>query len=270
MADFVDIEVIEREISGKYQGFENTAHVSVYSQDLGEIWPCFSKDESKNGTVILKTQVPKTWLMAFAPPKSEVLVKNLISGTCHTIANRILLIANENVDVRAAGGDIITVIAFGKYGIGLQDLKNELRDSFKEISANYEPEILEQTLSKLDSVNLELDDWINFIHSQIEKHHESLKQYDNFIEKLKFIPKENYENYLRAYINKREEIYNKYNLQNNWNQSQINEYRKEIVFACMGSIIDAIILEIKPQDNENVRKVLENIIGDTLKNYLKI
>jgi len=275
MTDLINIEVREYIIQGKYCGFvENADHVSLYSSDLNGFWGCFGR--GKNEQELAGSQpgvtanVPKNWLLQYAPFGSEVLVRNLISGTCHTIANRILLIATEDKDVKTSGGDIVTVIAFGKYGIGLQDLKNKLKESFEKSASTYAPEMLEQALSKLDSLHYELDAWLELIHSQIEAHHDDLKQYDGFIENLKAVPKENYEKYLKAYVEKREEIYNKHNLQNNWDTNQINEYRKELANACKDSIIEAIISEMKPEHGDIVRSVLDNKIKQVIQSYLKI
>jgi len=116
-------------------------HVCVYDTNKRHIWQNFGRgpgDAGENKRVIAECDAYIDWLLKFCPPNhiEESGIKFGYNGVCQTIANRELLVATENSDVRKAMVNDVLTIIFGKYGCGLDDLETKLKDSHKAINGS--------------------------------------------------------------------------------------------------------------------------------------
>ena len=64
-------------------------------------------------------------------------VCELFNGVCQNAANRLLALTGENYDVSKARGNELVVLAFGKYGFGIDDFIQKVGDSADRVNARH-------------------------------------------------------------------------------------------------------------------------------------
>ncbi len=138
------------------------SHAFVVSLDRSFCWPCAgrcwydtSKGEDKTRVRVAAGNAFYDWLMLFHPPEKlydSVGILFGYNGVCHTIANRILLVCVETIDVQKAKQADVSMALFGKLGLGKEKLKQILTNTFHEAQkiAGYEESILQAVLAKVD------------------------------------------------------------------------------------------------------------------------
>ena len=138
------------------------SHAFVVSLDRTFCWPCAgrcwydtSKGEDKTRVRVAAGSAFYDWLMVFHPPEKlydSVGILFGYNGVCHTIANRILLVCVETIDVQKAKQADVSMALFGKLGLGKEKLKQILTNTFHEAqkTAGYEESILQAVLAKVD------------------------------------------------------------------------------------------------------------------------
>ena len=144
---------------------DGSSHVFVVDMSRKIEWPNHGRgwDQDKEHQVrVAKTRSYKEWLYDFVPPGEDFNKCGIIfgvNGICHTIANRVLLPARDDADVGVAANNEHAVIFFGKYGLGINDLKKRLYNSYQESAKQYilPVEALTSTLARVD----------NFVHDEL-------------------------------------------------------------------------------------------------------
>jgi len=135
----------------------DTAHCFVVSLDRRICWRNYGRgwDDGGSRTNIANNQSYKEWLLEFVPQDnlSKCGINFGVNGVCHTFANRELLIGENNVDVHLSAKDYACVFFFGKYGIGLNKLKEILRQSYQQVTRDYNDPYgaLNQVLQRVDN-----------------------------------------------------------------------------------------------------------------------
>lgn len=123
-----------------YMGLPEARHIYVVGANAREKdWGCFGRGYVPNdrSELICSTIIYEEWILKFADYHNtssyQSGVANTVNGTCHTMANRILALSDdENACVAYSVDDAYSVVVFGKYGSGRVQLANLLSESFTE------------------------------------------------------------------------------------------------------------------------------------------
>ncbi len=134
-------------------------HVFVVS-DQGHDWGCFGrgKNHIPKSNLLARAQGNAEWMNAIngTDNKHPTGLENQVSGVCHNVANRLLLLADA--DVAKAQGNGLATLAFGKYGFGIDDFARRISETAKQIGAVSDV-LVEKALCKLEAhLNDELAD----------------------------------------------------------------------------------------------------------------
>lgn len=134
-------------------------HVFVVS-DQGHDWGCFGrgKNHIPESHLLTTAQGCAEWINALngTNGKYPTTLVNQVSGVCHNVANRLLLVADA--DVSDARGNGLATLAFGKYGFELDDFAQRITDTAKQIETVSDDQV-ENALCKLKAhLNDELTD----------------------------------------------------------------------------------------------------------------
>lgn len=123
-----------------YMGLPEAKHIYVVGKyDRNRNWGCFGRGYSPNdgAQLVCDTTIYQEWVLKFAPYTNtssyQSGVANTVNGTCHTLANRILALSeDDNACVAKSIDDAYSVVVFGKYGSGTIQLINLLSESFRQ------------------------------------------------------------------------------------------------------------------------------------------
>ncbi|MGE4266365.1 MAG: hypothetical protein AB7F25_02910 [Deferribacterales bacterium] len=121
----------------------NSTHSFVVSKSDRSIqWTNFGRGwgTSDPKTLVATVNCYKEWLMTYVPPGTEGSrggIHFCVNGVCHTLANRELLVCDASADVRQAAKDEYAVFFFGKYGMGLDQLRQLLVTAYNTVTAGY-------------------------------------------------------------------------------------------------------------------------------------
>ena len=147
------------------------SHTFLVDGDFVMSWANAGKDyfEAKGLlplTEIARTTVNYDWIMTFSPVDGDKWYETGINfgynGVCHTITNRQLMLGDVDADVSKAPTAFISTAIFGKYGMGIEDLKKRLTDSFNAASklSKQQDGALERAIARLDyPLSEDLDAW---------------------------------------------------------------------------------------------------------------
>ena len=75
-------------------------------------------------------------------------VVELLHGVCQNAANRMLAMTEENFDVSKAAGNELVVLAFGKYGFGVDQFLERLKATAAELNAEAPGSVTEEELRR--------------------------------------------------------------------------------------------------------------------------
>lgn len=162
-----------------YMGLPNAHHIYVVEKDACTYhWGCFGRTYSPhdNSEVVCEARLYKSWVMSFdyppcdSGPDPQGGVVNTLSGTCHTLANRLLAISPDaNASVIKSPDDAYSVMVWGKYGFGQKQFLKMLDDSFSKANkdgANMGEDILQGVKAKVSNpYEDELDAWCSVIYN---------------------------------------------------------------------------------------------------------
>ncbi|WP_277656945.1 hypothetical protein [Seleniivibrio woodruffii] len=121
----------------------NSTHAFVVGKnDRSVQWKNYGRgwETTDPKTLVATVNTYREWLMTYIPPGTEGTASGVnfgVNGVCHTFANRELLVADASADVRQAVKDEYAVFFFGKYGIGLDQLKQLLNAAYNNVTARY-------------------------------------------------------------------------------------------------------------------------------------
>lgn len=125
-----------------YMGLKEARHVYLTCPtDRKLSWGCFGRGytHGDQAELLYTGTIAKEWALALNPytddavqhPSFQAGVANTVNGTCHTLANRLLLLSqDEKADVSTSIDDAYSVAIFGKYGSGLLPASRLLDKSF--------------------------------------------------------------------------------------------------------------------------------------------
>lgn len=187
-----------------------SSHCFVITDDRKTCW------ENKGGGWYSKREKTKVaendayweWLLKFVPPNDidKCGITFGVNGLCHTYATRELLIGKNNVNVSNAPKNYVCVFFFGKYGMGLSELKQILTDSYQDTMVSCEDpyNALNNVLARVDdTVDFELAAWrkvaIEYAHVPVDKI--LAKNYSGGMAVAR--------SRMRDFINKREDVYHR-------------------------------------------------------------
>lgn len=75
-------------------------------------------------------------------------VVELLHGVCQNASNRMLAMTEENLDVSKAGGNELVVLAFGKYGFGIEAFIDRLKNMAAKLNAATPGTVTEAELNR--------------------------------------------------------------------------------------------------------------------------
>lgn len=143
-------------MDGYGYGIKGSDHCFVVTGDRKISWTNNGGgwDDPRQKTLVAQTRAYKEWMMEFVPPTNlkKCGIDFGVNGLCQTYANRELLMGEDRADAHKAGKNYVCVFFFGKYGLGLADLKQLLRDSYNKVMASYNDpyNALNKVLGKVD------------------------------------------------------------------------------------------------------------------------
>ncbi len=166
MRDDLEMRGIEAYAMPSSTYVPNDSHCFVVSLDRKDCWRNYGRCWNDKGEKIrvAQTNAYWQWLNDFCPPLNyqKCGINFGINGVCHTYANRELLIGEDEVDVRKAMKNHVCVSIFGKYGFGLAQLKQLLKDSFLRTQklVIMDDSLLDTVLKRVDNfLDDEVDAW---------------------------------------------------------------------------------------------------------------
>lgn len=75
-------------------------------------------------------------------------VYELFNGVCQNAANRLLALTDEDYDVSKACGNELVVLAYGKYGFGIEDFIQRVKKSAEKVNARHSDCISQDKLER--------------------------------------------------------------------------------------------------------------------------
>lgn len=143
-----------------------SSHCFVISDDRKSCWTNYGGgwEDKRKRTKVAENQAYWEWLNTFVPTGSldKCGIHFGVNGLCHTYAARELLIGRDETDVSKAPKNYVCVFFFGKYGMGLDELKYLLKTSYKNTMASYNDpyNALDEVLKRVDgTIDFELSAW---------------------------------------------------------------------------------------------------------------
>ncbi len=150
------------------------SHAFVVTEDRSNCWANYGRCWNDKGDRVLvaKQRAYKEWFLEFCPPNNyaQVGINFGVNGVCHTVANRQLLIGEDDVNVSQAPKNFVTVSVFGKYGFGLKILKQLITDSYNRalLKVDMPDTFLNEVLARIDNtMDEETEAWIQLIEEYI-------------------------------------------------------------------------------------------------------
>lgn len=143
-----------------------SSHCFVISEDRKSCWQNYGGgwNDPREKTKVAENQAYWEWLNTFVPTGEldKCGIRFGVNGLCHTYAARELLVGRNETDVSKAPKNYVCVFFFGKYGMGLDDLKDLLKTSYNNTMASYNDpyNALDEVLNRVDNtIDFELRAW---------------------------------------------------------------------------------------------------------------
>lgn len=127
-------------------------------------WNCYGRGRSNNHDADARrmgvVHGNVAWMAAVYGPNAEgrsgrgdndpaaAGVVELLHGVCQNAANRMLAMTEENFDVSKAAGNELVVLAFGKYGFGVDQFIERLKVTATELNAKALGSVTEEELRR--------------------------------------------------------------------------------------------------------------------------
>ncbi len=243
------------------------SHTFFVSEDKTLCWANHGRCwNDKGDRVLVASQNSyKEWLLEFCPPDDYDKCGLFFgfNGVCHTYANRELLIGEFDVSVKDASKNFVVVAIFGKYGMGLKNLKALITESFN--NANFKVEMTQDMLDTvLARVDNTFDDETEAWKQLIENYFfvpmtELIKQHEGVLDRLKQL--------VTTLFEGRESIFEKH-----FNQSVFDkgQFREEIfqllssnIFAYLAFLHDNNYIDDDQynKSKQGATKFLEGLFG---------
>lgn len=164
--DTLELRIVEAYAMPSSTYVPNDSHCFVVSLDRKDCWRNYGRcwDDKGEKMKVAENNSYWQWLMDFCPPLNyqKCGINFGINGVCHTFANRELLIGENSVDVKKAMKNHVCVSIFGKYGFGLAQLKQLLKESFDRTVKLVEMDetLLPKVLNRVDDfLDDEVEAW---------------------------------------------------------------------------------------------------------------
>lgn len=124
-------------------------HTSVSGVVSGVEWGCYGRTPSDpqavDKRVIAEGEGDELWAAAIGGKDGYAGIKLGITGACQQNANRLLLPAGIDVD-KAHGNELATPV-FGKFGFGIPDLLNRIKDGAHTVNKEHPGRISEKKVA---------------------------------------------------------------------------------------------------------------------------
>lgn len=144
----------------------DSSHCFVISEDRKSCWKNHGGgwNDPREKTKVAENQAYWEWLNTFVPTGEldKCGIRFGVNGLCHTYAARELLVGRNETDVSKAPKNYVCVFFFGKYGMGLDELKDLLKTSYHNTMASYNDpyNALDEVLNRVDNtIDFELRAW---------------------------------------------------------------------------------------------------------------
>jgi hypothetical protein len=131
-------------------------------------WDNYGRDYNDEGIkqYVTANKVYKEWLLNFCePPKYDNCGLEFgVSGVCQNYAARELLIGIDDTSLERVGGNDVCLLWFGKYGLGIDNLKKLVKESYAKTVKDYvlAQKCLDDVINRIDdSMEDELKAWYN-------------------------------------------------------------------------------------------------------------
>ena len=215
------------------------SHCFVISIDRSIVWANWGGgwSDTRTRTKLCETRMYKEWALNCAPAGSSIKVgvRFGVNGVCHTAANRELLISIESACVKKALSNDLVTFFFGKYGMGLNELKTLLRESYNQTMQNYTDsyDALTKVLKKVD----------DYIDDEIEVWKSVGKKMGMDVDDIMKKPLGGIvyaKNRLQKYINDREDLFQKC-LDKKVNENELKKQLKPLIIKHMTDCLDYLV-----------------------------
>lgn len=144
----------------------DSSHCFVISEDRKSCWKNHGGgwNDPREKTKVAENQAYWEWLNTFVPTGEldKCGIRFGVNGLCHTYAARELLVGRNETDVSKAPKNYVCVFFFGKYGMGLDELKDLLKTSYHNTMASHNDpyNALDEVLNRVDNtIDFELRAW---------------------------------------------------------------------------------------------------------------
>lgn len=128
-------------------------HVFVGTSDNHD-WGCFGRgvknnDDPANTKLLKQGEGNSAWAQLINGEDAEhpTGITNYIDGTCHSVANRLLLLAD--IDASDASGNAIVNFMYGKYGFGIAAYRDLVERSADQLNRSQPDSVPADELSKV-------------------------------------------------------------------------------------------------------------------------
>ena len=139
-------------------------HVCMYDKEGSHNWNCFGRGRSdirnNDARILCIASGNAEWLAEVYGRDAEgkggrddkdplaAGVCELFNGVCQNVANRLLAMTEENYDVSKASGNELVVLAFGKYGFGIDDFIQKVNDSAERVNKLYPNSVSQDAVAR--------------------------------------------------------------------------------------------------------------------------
>lgn len=248
----------------------NDEHVFAVTDDKKYTWPFFGRGYPTEGSrIILTANLPIEWAFSLIkahqvngmPVNDGAGIINQMSGTCHTAANRLLILSEAEADVTEAKGDDYSVILFGKYGFGIVDFAKRLADTYPVSYNGKKNDDLQIVLSRLlNFLPTEFNAWRRVLESNF-----TFDTYDlikNYPVGYPYIVEK-----ITSYYQYRENLFSKYN----YDESRKKEFLIELSNGALEKYILIVLNDmhsmgvISSAKKDSIYSTMEGFIKNLIK-----
>ena len=235
----LDVECYASRPSGYFH--QDGSHGFVTSKDRTITWNNHGGGyDSRKKELAGSSKMYREWAMEFVPPNNipKCGIEFGVNGLCHTLANREMLLTEDGPSMKGSYMDYPLVVFFGKYGLGLSQLKELLKSTYDATVTRYNDpyNAYRKVIARLEPsafLDDELDAWIDMAKSWGIKVDEIMRKPLASREYAK----------MRIYtlVNEREEIYRQYQSSKNGNYRDMQKKIVERVRINMTNCLNYLV-----------------------------
>ncbi len=242
---------------------ENASHCYTVSENPHFCWINHGRGEGdERAQFAVENLIYREWLFEFCPhdnvDKCGIVFGE--NGVCQTYAARELLLGVNNISLLNIPAGEVTIMWFGKYGLGKKKLIELLKGSYAKVTGDYteQSSILNQVINR---VNNTLDEEI-LAWYRVAINYTSIPV-NAILSKAYWAGIENAKRRLSAWMNQREKIYEDYIASDKLeNYSSLNKRLKEGILENIKNYLDSLTpCYITEEENAKYYKECENLLN---------